>query len=389
MPQQKPKNDYDELSREIERDVRQAVEAVGAALRGVASGAQSAFGKDAAGDVAGALGGAARRAGQAFGSAAGAAAQGFRAAAQPARRAAEKKRRLKKLRGRRESAAIAAGGHLAMGALFTALAVTTAIEDGWAGVPVLAVFAVWGFVSGVFKVRKARRLRLLVGYMTVLEDRSYCRVSELAAATSRTERAVLADVRRFLQMGEMEGMYLSPDGARLFTGRTAYLSYLAQQEAAGRAQQPEEPAAEAAAPTVSEVYESFLQELGAEKARIRDKEVCAKVEKLERHTRQIAAWLKQHPDKEASVRRFSGYYLPTVLKLLRTYNEVEQHAGDSSVASGIQQEIGDILETIDKAFVTLHDGLLEDTALNVSAEISALETVLAQDGLVQDGMAGQ
>ena len=50
---------------------------------------------------------------------------------------------------------------------------------------------------------------------------------------------------------------------------------------------------------------------------------------------------------------------------------------------------GDILETIDKAFVTLHDGLLEDTALNVSAEISALETVLAQDGLVQDGMAGQ
>ena len=43
MPQQKPKNDYDELSREIERDVRQAVEAVGAALRGVASGAQSAF----------------------------------------------------------------------------------------------------------------------------------------------------------------------------------------------------------------------------------------------------------------------------------------------------------------------------------------------------------
>ena len=102
---------------------------------------------------------------------------------------------------------------------------------------------------------------------------------------------MLADVRRFLQMGEMEGMYLSPDGARLFTGRTAYLAYLAQQEAAGRAQQPEEPAAEAAAPTVSEVYESFLQELGAEKARIRDKEVCAKVEKLERHTRQIAACL--------------------------------------------------------------------------------------------------
>lgn len=52
------------------------------------------------------------------------------------------------------------------------------------------------------------------------------------------------------------------------------------------------------------------------------------------------------------MRRFSGYYLPTVLKLLRTYNEVALHAGESSVASGIQQEIGGILDTIDRAFVT-------------------------------------
>jgi len=295
---------------------------------------------------------------------------------------------LKKLRSRRESAAIAAGGHLAMGALFTALCITTAMEDGWAGVPVLAVFAAWGLISGIFKVRKARRLRLLVSYMAVLEDRAYCRISELAAATSRTEKAVLADVRRFLQMGELEGMYLSPDAARLFTGRTAYLAYMAQQQAAAQPAQAEEAAAPVA-PTVSEVYESFLQELGAEKARISDEEVRARVEKLERHTRQIAAWLKQHPGKEAGVRRFSGYYLPTVLKLLRTYNEVALHAGESSVASGIQQEIGGILDTIDRAFVTLHDGLLQDTALNVSAEISALETVLAQDGLVQDGLAGQ
>ena len=72
MPQQKPKNDYERLSREIEQDVRQAVEAVGAALRGAASGAQSAFGESGA---AGAFGGAARRAGQALGGAAGAAAQ--------------------------------------------------------------------------------------------------------------------------------------------------------------------------------------------------------------------------------------------------------------------------------------------------------------------------
>lgn len=378
MPHKNQQHDYDELSREIEQDVRRAVEAVGAALRGAVNGAQASFGPGGANDAGQALGNAARAAGQAFGGAARAAAQEFEKTVRPARKAMAKNKRLKKLRSRRESAAIAAGGHLCMGALFTALSATAFLEEGWAGVPVLAVFAVWGFVSGLFKLRKARRLRFLVGYMTVLEDRSYCRISELAAATSRPEKKVLADIRRFLQMGEMEGMYLSPDDTRLFTNRTAYLAYMANAESASQ------PApGGGAVPTAGQVYENFLRELTAEKQRIDDEAVRAKVEKLERHTAQIAEWLRQHPGREAGVRRFSGYYLPTVLKLLRTYNDVDLHTQDSGVASGIQQEIGDILDTIDKAFVTLRDGLLQDTAMDVSAEISALETVLAQDGLVE------
>ncbi len=382
MPQKKPQHDYDELSREIEQEVRQAVDAMGAALRGAVNGAQASFGSGGMHAAGQAFEGAARAAGQALGGAAKVAAQEFEKTVRPTRKAMAKNKRLKKLRSRRESAAIAAGGHLCMGALFTALSATAFLEEGWTGVPVLAVFAAWGFVSGLFKLRKARRLRFLLGYMTALEDRSYCRISELAAATSRREKAVLADIRRFLQMGEMEGMYLSPDDTRLFTNRTAYMAYMAHVEHADQPAPDED-----AAPTAGQVYENFLRELAAEKQRMDDAAVRAKVEKLEQHTVQIAEWLRQHPGREAGVRRFTGYYLPTVLKLLRTYNDMDLHTQDSGVANGIQQEIGDILDTIDKAFVTLRDGLLQDTAMDVSAEISALETVLAQDGLVEDKMA--
>ena len=86
MPQQKPKNDYERLSREIEQDVRQAVEAVGAAFAARQRRAKRLWRKRRGR----AFGGAARRPGAALGGAAGAAAQGFRTAAVPARRAAEK-----------------------------------------------------------------------------------------------------------------------------------------------------------------------------------------------------------------------------------------------------------------------------------------------------------
>ena len=86
------------------------------------------------------------------------------------------------------------------------------------------------------------------------------------------------------------------------------------------------------------------------------------------------------------MRRFAAYYLPTTLKLLHTYNEVDAQADQSAVAADIQRNIVGILHTINQAFSTLQDGLLQDTALDVSAEISALETVLAQDGLSGGGL---
>ena len=38
---------------------------------------------------------------------------------------------------------------------------------------------------------------------------------------------------------------------------------------------------------------------------------------------------------------------------------------------------------------SLQDNLLKDTAMDVSAEISALETVLAQEGLTKDELLGR
>ena len=51
--------------------------------------------------------------------------------------------------------------------------------------------------------------------------------------------------------------------------------------------------------------------------------------------------------------------------------------------------IRDSLYTINTAFQSLQDNLLKDTAMDVSAEISALETVLAQEGLTKDELLGR
>ena len=110
---------------------------------------------------------------------------------------------------------------------------------------------------------------------------------------------------------------------------------------------------------------------------------------VEEAKKKIIAWLEKHPGGESQIRRFVSYYMPTTLKLLRTYNEVDPQADSSAVAAEIQTDICGILYTINTAFQSLQDNLLKDTAMDVSAEISALETVLAQEGLTKDELLGR
>ena len=63
---------------------------------------------------------------------------------------------------------------------------------------------------------------------------------------------------------------------------------------------------------------------------------------------------------------------------------MEPHTESSEVAAGIQKEVSGVLDPVTAAFHNLLDNLLKDTAMNVSVEVSALESVFNQDGLAQE-----
>ncbi len=301
-------------------------------------------------------------------------------------------KRLKKLRENYEALKWTAFGLGVTSFVMCAVGVI-AMFDGDPDVLQMFGFAAAFAIPALICKWKSYPAQRLVAYHRALADRSYCKMEELAAAVDRPVGATTREVRRMLAEGSFEEMYLAPDASRLFTNRTAYNAYLSIQN-----QKEPEPQAKAAqqepapaAPQESGVTQElriFWRGLRAEKTKIDDPEVLEQVEQLDAQTSQILAWLEGHPQSEASVKRFASYYLPTTLKLLRTYNEVDPQADQSSVAAQIQRDITGILCTINAAFRNLQDGLLKDTAMNVSAEISAMETVLAQDGLKDDGLLG-
>ena len=58
--------------------------------------------------------------------------------------------------------------------------------------------------------------------------------------------------------------------------------------------------------------------------------------------------------------------------------------GENIISS--KQEIEKTLDTLNTAFEKLLDDLFQDTAWDLSSDISVLNTMLAQEGLTEDGL---
>ena len=106
------------------------------------------------------------------------------------------------------------------------------------------------------------------------------------------------------------------------------------------------------------------------------------LETMQKTTTAICDWLEAHPESLPKARRFAEYYIPTTLKLLHTYNDVQGQQGAN--AESIRRDIAGILHTLNQAYEKLYDTLLQDVSMDVSTEIDTLEAMLRQDGLTHD-----
>ena len=128
-----------------------------------------------------------------------------------------------------------------------------------------------------------------------------------------------------------------------------------------------------------ETTRRFAQVLEQEQQLMQDAQGREELETMQKTTTAICEWLEAHPESLPKARRFAEYYIPTTLKLLHTYNDVQGQQGEN--AETIRRDIAGILHTLNQAYENLYNNLLSDVAMDISSEIAALQGMLANDGL--------
>lgn len=293
---------------------------------------------------------------------------------------------------------------------FLFFAVTAWLAGGY-GIPEIAVMALFlsmgvaGFVICGCGTGIRARIRRFRTYIRVLGKREYCNIQELSKAVKKNARYVARDLEDMFSRGWFLQGHLDEQRTCLIVSDGMYRQYLQAEaqrkqnereaEASGLVGQDEREAEASGLggtklpPEVQRVIvegDTYIRKIHACNDAIHGEEISAKISRMELLVNRIFHRVEQNPESVDDIHKLMEYYLPTTVKLLEAYQEMEAQpvAGENIRSS--KKEIEATLDTLNAAFEKLLDGMFQETAWDVSSDISVLQTLLAQEGLTDDGL---
>ena len=242
----------------------------------------------------------------------------------------------------------------------------------------------WMTACGAARMKAGRQMGQFADYADSVDYHKGLPVSMLADLTHQKSKKVHKRLQKYIRKGWLNAWLDDKTDTLYLTAE----DYRAAQEAlaAQRARPAPQPEQEAASetPLNLETARRFAKVLEQEQQLMQDAQGAEELAHMQKTTEAICDWLETHPESLPKARRFAEYYIPTTLKLLHTYNDVQGQKGDN--AESIRRDIAGILHTLNQAYSNLYDNLLSDVALDVSSEIAALQGMLANDGLTGEGL---
>ncbi len=263
-------------------------------------------------------------------------------------------------------------------------------------------------VSVVFAVRGYRtfaRSKRQKRYVKLIGERTECSFQELADGTGKSVQYVKKDLRRMIQDGMFAGeVYLDEAGERLILGQKAYQEYQrSKEEQASRRQEGEKKKKESAdtkqahsagSESQKEPFSKeeeqilkegrdFLTHIRECNEAIGDEAMSGKLSRLEDVVAKIFRQVAANPESAPDLHKMMEYYLPITRKLVDAYLSLDAQKVEGRNITGTKREIEESLDTINTAFENLLDSFFEETAWDISSDISVLHTMMAQDGLMK------
>ena len=234
-----------------------------------------------------------------------------------------------------------------------------------------------GCLFGGWHIRTSRRMRRKID--KIVGDAKYMYIQDIADALPCSYDKCCKHLESCID----EGLF-GPDAYLDMRCKCLVVSQRPPEPTPAPAPKPEKQPEKQTDMPERDQYKKILDELRRVNDAIPDEEMSDKISRLEAVSAKIFEQAKSDPDKLPQMRKFMDYYLPTSLKLLNTYAELDNQGVEGENISESKRRIEQTMDTLVKAFENQLDRLFASDALDVSTDIDVMQNMLRADGLTGD-----
>ncbi|MDO4453564.1 MAG: 5-bromo-4-chloroindolyl phosphate hydrolysis family protein [Eubacteriales bacterium] len=277
------------------------------------------------------------------------------------------------------------------------LLLAIAVPEFLIPIVLFSVFFAGSLVMALTGFRMRKRYERFQFYLGQLRDKTYISIQNLSDSLGKSKRFVVRDLQNMIRKRMFLQGHIDEQKTCLMISDASYQQYRqlientklqeeARKKPAHFSSEKEEYPEEVR--KIIEEGNSYIKKIRFCKDQISDPQFSAKLSRLELIVTKIFNCVKESPDFASDLRKFMDYYLPTTWKLIDAYRTLDQQPIEGETISSSKKEISDTLDTINAAFENLLDRFFQSAAWDISTDISVLQTMLAQEGLTDQGFPG-
>ena len=282
------------------------------------------------------------------------------------------------------------------GALIMALAVfwgiPAAIQGGTAYTISTALGALFGggclLASGILTRRALQRY---TAYLAIIGPNEAMEIETIAKKVGVKRSQAEKDLQKMIEKGYFgDSAYINKELGYIFMSSRADEELTKAREAAMK--KTREASKKEAVKQNAEAYDQILAKIRDVNDRIPDEAMTEKINQIESITQEIFRAVEQEPEKRGKIDRFMSYFLPTTLKLLESYANLEKTNINGKNINQSMRSIEIAMDTVVDGFKHQLDELYKSDAVSIETEIDVLTKMINRETVTPQkefGLGGQ
>lgn len=226
-------------------------------------------------------------------------------------------------------------------------------------------------------------------YIKDLKFKNIELLDDLAAYSKIETEKVVKDLNKAVKMKLIPQGHWGRDNIIFITNNVAYEQYKSKQAVYDRYYRKQVEDRMRMKERTKEIQDilnqgqQYVEKIHESNVIIKDKVISQKLDRMENVVSMIFHEVDINPQRAEKLGMFMNYYLPTTEKLLEAYMEIDEKKITRKSLERTKRDIEGAIDKLIESFEGILDKFYQEKELDIATDISAMEILMKQDGLVE------